>query len=167
MVSTLLSAKEWLENDTCIVSYSDIVYSSDAVKTLINSRGDITITYDPNWHDLWSMRFADPLSDAETFKLKGDLVSEIGNRANSISEINGQFMGLIKTTKSGWKSIKKYLSVFSEKEIDVMDTTRLLQGLISSGVDIHAVPISDLWMEVDSERDVKIYQQEYGSYFNK
>ena len=67
MVSTLLAATDWLVSDTCIVSYSDIVYSSDVVNTLVNTKGDITITYDPNWHDMWSMRFSNPLSDAETF----------------------------------------------------------------------------------------------------
>ncbi len=167
MVSTLLAAKDWLVSDTCIVSYSDIVYSSDAVNTLINAKGDITITYDPNWHDMWSMRFSDPLSDAETFKLNGDLVSEIGNRANSISEIDGQYMGLIKITQDGWKGIKNYLTNFSHQDIDAMDMTMLLRGLINSGVDVYAVPISDLWMEVDSESDLKIYEQEYKHYFNK
>jgi choline kinase len=167
MVSTLLEANDWLENYSCIVSYSDIIYSSDAVNTLISAKGDITITYDPNWHDLWSMRFEDPLSDAETFKLNGDLISEIGNKASSISEIDGQYMGLIKITPKGWKSVITYLNNFSSEYIDKMDMTMLLRGLINSNVDINAAPISDLWMEVDSERDIKIYQQEYESYFNK
>jgi L-glutamine-phosphate cytidylyltransferase len=161
MVSTLLNAKDWLESDTCIVSYSDIVYSTDVVNTLISKKGDITITYDPNWYDLWSMRFSDPLSDAETFKLSGDLVREIGNKANYISDIEGQYMGLIKITQDGWKSIKTYLTNFNSQDIDMMDMTMLLRGLIKSGIDVNAVPISDLWMEVDSESDLKIYEKEY------
>jgi len=167
MVSTLLEANDWLENYACIVSYSDIIYSSDAVNTLINAKGDITITYDPNWYDLWSMRFSNPLSDAETFKLRGSLVSEIGNKANSIGEIDGQYMGLIKITQDGWKSIQNYLTDFSHQDIDMMDMTTLLRGLIDSGINVYAVPISDLWMEVDSESDLKIYEKEYKNYFNK
>jgi choline kinase len=167
MVSTMLEANDWLENDSCILSYSDIIYSSDAVSTLFNARGDITITYDPNWHDLWSMRFEDPLSDAETFKLNGDLVSEIGNRASSISEIDGQYMGLIKITPKGWRGVINYLNNFSRSDIDKMDMTMLLRGLINFNVDVHAVPISDIWMEVDSESDLKIYEKKYKHYFNK
>ena len=167
MVSTLLAATDWLVSDTCIVSYSDIVYSSDVVNTLVNTKGDIAITYDPNWHDMWSMRFSDPLSDAETFKLRGNLVSEIGNKANSIGEIDGQYMGLIKITQNGWKSIQNYLTDFSHQDIDMMDMTTLLRGLIDSGINVYAVPISDLWMEVDSESDLKIYEKEYKNYFNK
>ena len=67
MVVSLMTASEWLKEDTCIISYSDIVYSSNAVQKLISSNGDITIAYDPNWIKLWEKRFRDPLSDAETF----------------------------------------------------------------------------------------------------
>jgi len=69
MVSSLVTADDWLKSDTCITSYSDIVYSSDAVKRLRDACGDIVITYDPNWEQLWRLRFKDPLSDAETFRL--------------------------------------------------------------------------------------------------
>jgi len=165
MVSTLISASQWLENETNIVSYADIVYSSDSISTLMNTKGDIVITYDPNWHELWSLRFKDPLSDAETFKIQDGVITEIGNRANSINEIEGQFMGLIKIKSNGWKKINKYLDGYSTSEIDQMDMTMLLSGLICSGVEVCAIPISDRWMEVDSESDLKIYEKEYKKYF--
>jgi L-glutamine-phosphate cytidylyltransferase len=166
MVSTLISANQWLEAETNIISYADIVYSSDSVLSLIGAKGDIVITYDPNWFDLWSLRFKDPLSDAETFKIRDDVITEIGNKAISIQEIEGQFMGLIKITVNGWKKISQYLNGYSSIEIDQMDMTMLLSGLINYGVDIHATPISDKWMEVDSESDLKIYQKEYKSYYD-
>jgi len=161
MVSTLVASSQWLEVGNTIISYADIVYSSDSVSTLIDGKGDIVITYDPNWYDLWSLRFKDPLSDAETFKIDNGVVTEIGNKAQSIDEIEGQFMGLIKINGSGWKKIINYLDDYSSHEIDQMDMTMLISGLIDSGIDIHAVPISDKWMEVDTESDLKIYQQEY------
>lgn len=167
MVRTLISASQWLESETNIISYSDIVYSSDSISALMNGKGDIVITYDPNWHELWSLRFKDPLSDAETFKIQDGVITEIGNRANSIDEIEGQFMGLIKITTNGWKKINRYLNFYSTKEIDQMDMTMLLGGLINFGIDVHVVPISDRWMEVDSESDLKIYEQEYKYFLDK
>jgi L-glutamine-phosphate cytidylyltransferase len=167
MVSTLVSARQWLETSTNIVSYADIVYSPESVSTLIDGNGDIVITYDPNWYDLWSLRFENPLSDAETFKLHNGVITEIGNKANSINEIEGQFMGLIKITNNGWKTINKYLNDFTPKEVDKMDMTMLLSGLINSGIEVNAVPISDKWMEVDSESDLKVYKNKYQSFFNK
>jgi len=161
MVTSLVTAKEWLETDTCITSYSDIVYSADAVKRLIDFPGDIVITYDPNWSDLWQMRFDNPLSDAETFQLDGDRVVEIGHRASSVQEIEGQYMGLLKYTPAGWAKVKEYLIRYTQDEIDNIDITKLLQGLIVSGVIINAVAIMDKWFEVDTESDLKIYSSKY------
>ena len=165
MVSTLIAANEWLESEISIISYADIVYSPSSVECLINSNEDIVITYDPNWLDLWSIRFEEPLSDAETFKLKDGVIKEIGNKAHHINEIEGQFMGLIKVSPKGWSQICKYLNKFSTNEVDGMDMTMLLQGLIGSNIKVHAVAIDDRWMEVDSESDLKIYEKEYKKYY--
>jgi L-glutamine-phosphate cytidylyltransferase len=161
MVMSLNAAREWLESDTCVTSYSDIVYSSDAVKRLIDADGDIVITYDPNWKDLWFMRFEDPLLDAETFRLEGDQVVEIGNRASSIEEIEGQYMGLVKYTPQGWAQVAEYLNNFSQDELDKLDMTTLLQGIIDSGVVVNTVPIQDKWFEVDSETDLRSYESNF------
>ena len=36
--------------------------------------------------------------------------------------------------------------------------TGLFQGLIENKIDINAVPIHDNWFEVDSEKDLNIYE---------
>ena len=157
MVMSLVAAEDWLKTDTCIASYSDIVYSTDAVNRLEEYPGDIVITYDPNWEKLWTLRFDDPLSDAETFRLDGDRVIEIGGRASAVEEIEGQYMGLIKFTPDGWAKVKKYLKTFLQDQLHKMDNTKLLQGLINADVTIKAVAIQDEWFEVDTERDLNAY----------
>jgi choline kinase len=161
MVTSLISASKWLEKSTCITSYSDIVYSVDTITKLINFSGDIVITYDPNWSELWQMRFDNPLSDAENFRLDGDRLIEIGLKASSIEEIEGQYMGLLKFTPQGWLKVKEYLAGLSQKEIDNIDITNLLRRLIKVGIVINAVAITDKWFEVDSESDLKIYSSKY------
>ena len=104
------------------------------------------------------MRFEDPLSDAGTFKLEGNRVVEIGNKATSMDEIEGQYMGLVKYTPKGWKQVCGYLEQFKQSEIDSMDMTMLLQGLIGAGVEVQGVPIMDKWYEVDSESDLRKYE---------
>ena len=160
MVGSLLSASSWLQSNTCITSYSDIVYSSDAVRRLINSSGDIVITYDPKWKELWNKRFKDPLSDAETFKLEGNRVIEIGQKSSSADEIEGQYMGLVKYTPAGWSEVSNYLKQLSQAEVDKLDMTKLLQNLIKNDVVINAVSIQDKWFEVDSESDLNVYRSE-------
>ncbi len=158
MVMSLVTASPWLETDICVVSYSDIVYSSDAVKRLTAAGGDIVITYDPNWRRLWEKRFENPLSDAETFCLNSDgCVAEIGNRASSLEEIEGQYMGLLYFTPKGWEQVSGFLSVHTQAQQDKMDMTKLLQGLIANGIEITATAIGDAWYEVDTEEDLKIY----------
>ncbi len=130
MLSTLLCADEWLSQDTCVVSYADIVYQAEAVKKLQNCSGDIAITYDPNWLTLWQQRFDDPLSDAEIFKFKDNLLLNIGGKATGLHEITGQYMGLLKFTVDGWKKAKSFLEQFSTAEIDKMDMTALLNLML-------------------------------------
>jgi choline kinase len=155
---SLATAKEWLLSDTCIISYSDIVYSEKTVERLLNGVGDILITYDPSWLNLWSLRFDEPLSDAETFKLNKDSdLIEIGGRANSVEEIEGQFMGLLKFTPKGWGAIEKYLGMLNQETLDKMDMTKLLKGLIISGEKIGAIPIDEPWYEIDNENDLNQY----------
>jgi len=158
MVVSLMSASAWLESDDCIVSYSDIVYSPDVVGRLMCSGGDIAITYDPNWLKLWSLRFEDPLSDAETFRLNQGYVTDIGHRASSIDEIEGQYMGLLRFSPNGWKATKNFICGHEEKDQYRMDMTMLLQGLIGTETKISAVPIADEWFEIDRKSDLNAYK---------
>ncbi len=160
MVFSLSCAKKWLQKDTCIISYSDIIYSIDAVNILKRAQGDIVITYDKNWLELWKARFDDPLIDAETFQVdKTGRLLEIGNKPKSIEEIKGQYMGLFKISPNGWGKIENYLSELTQKEFDPMFVTTLFQNLIHKGVEINTVPINDKWFEIDNEKDLKLYKQ--------
>jgi choline kinase len=87
MVTTLTYASKWLEKFTCIISYSDILYHQSHVEKISETDGDIVITYDRLWLDLWKERFSDPLSDAETFMENNGILKEIGERTDSINSI--------------------------------------------------------------------------------
>ncbi|MGV7220798.1 MAG: phosphocholine cytidylyltransferase family protein [Nitrospinales bacterium] len=163
MVQSLVEAKSLLNTQTCIVSYSDIVYSPNAVSKLVHAEGDIVITYDKNWLELWKMRFEDPLSDAETFQVdENGVLLEIGNKAKSVSEIKGQYMGLLKFTPIGWGRVESYLSELTGHEQDKLDMTSLLKGLIACNTVINTVPIVDSWYEVDTANDLMIYEEFLG-----
>jgi len=158
MVRSLMTANKWLNTDDCIVSYSDIIYSKDTVSKLLHEEADIVISYDPNWLSLWSLRFDDPLLDAESFRIdQFNTVLDIGRKVTNQNEIQGQFMGLLKFSPSGWKLISDYLMTLDNNTLDTMDMTTLLQRLIHQGVQVKAVAIDDQWLEVDTESDLAIY----------
>lgn len=160
MVRSLYVAKDWFKQTT-IVSYSDIVYTKATVRRLCESPGDIVISYDKNWDKLWKKRFANPLDDAETFKIdEHNKLLEIGQKASNISDITGQYMGLLKLTPTGWNLVANYLETLSDVLIDKMDMTTLLSNLIKQQIDIYAVPQEGGWFEVDSQADLDLYESE-------
>ena len=163
MVSSLMCADAWLRQGDCILSYSDIVYHPDAVRALATSSGEIALTYDRLWKHLWLDRFEDPLSDAETFRCDaaGRLL-EIGHRATSLAQIEGQYMGLLKLTAAGWGSVYDYLQSLPQAERDGLDMTALLGRLLVRGTGIQAVGVDGQWCEVDSDEDLETYTELLG-----
>jgi L-glutamine-phosphate cytidylyltransferase len=160
MVSSLARAKTWLVSDTCIVSYADIFYESSAVSLLMNCAEPLAITYDPNWLGSWQERFANPLLDAETFRLRPEgTVSEIGNRPKSIEEIEGQYMGLLRITPESWAEISRIRADLPRLERDQMHMTGTLQKIIDAGrMTVRAVRYDGSWGEVDSPGDLRAYE---------
>lgn len=160
MVSSLACAESWLEGQPCIVSYSDIFYSHVAVQSLINSDAALAVTYDPNWLQLWTERFGDPLLDAETFRLTAThTLAEIGNKPQSVDDVQGQYMGLLRFTPEGWAEVVRLRAELSPQQRDSMHMTNTLQRVIDAGrVPIAAVAYTGEWGEVDSSEDLSVYQ---------
>jgi choline kinase len=156
MVSSLACAQEWLQADPCIVSYSDIFYEPSAVRSLMGCDADIAITYDRNWLVLWQSRFGDPLLDAETFRLNADgSLAEIGNKPNTVEEVQGQYMGLLRFTPEGWAEVLRIRAGLSQEDCDRMHMTGTLQQVIESRqMKIHCVPYAGAWGEFDSVDDL-------------
>lgn len=161
MVSSLCCAHNWLASDDCIVSYSDIFYEKAAIKSLINTTDDIAITYDPNWLQIWQNRFEDPLVDAETFAInEQSFLTEIGNKPDSLDDIRGQYMGLLKFSLKGWSSVLKKLAELSQEDQGQIHMTGLLQKLInSSAQNVKAIPYFGCWGEIDSQDDLASFDK--------
>lgn len=162
MVSSLACAQEWLQAEACLVSYSDIVYETSAVKSLTASRASLAVTFDPHWLVIWQKRFSNPLVDAETFRINPDrTLVEIGNRPMSIEEIQGQYMGLLRFTPEGWGEVSRIRSQLSSAECDRMHMTGTLQKVIEAGrIAIEAISCEAPWGEIDSAEDLMMYEQQ-------
>ena len=160
MVATLFKAEEWLREDDCIISYSDIIYSPKAVTSLIECESDIAITYYTKFLELWTSRFVNPLEDIETFKINSESeLIEIGNKASSLSDIDGQYMGLIKLTSHGWLKIAQELkSPNSPVNLENIDMTGLLSYLNSKNFKIKAIPYEEIFLEIDNQNDLALYE---------
>lgn len=158
MVATLRCAAELLRREATLVSYSDIVYRAGHVRALAASTANIAITYDRNWRPLWEARFENPLADAETFGQSEGWLTHIGQRATSLDEIPGQYMGLLRFSPEGWSRAEAWLAAQPEERQQRIDMTSLIQGLLSAGIPVACVPVEGGWCEVDCETDVRLYE---------
>lgn len=161
MVWTLFCAEDELKGE-CIVSYGDIIYSKNILSELIKSNDDIAVTIDIEWESYWRSRSANPIDDAETLKIDDDgYILEIGQKPNTLEEIEGQYMGLMKFSEYGIEILKNIYHESCEKgdirgkDIKQAYMTDLLQHLIDSGHKIKAVQVSDDWVEVDTVEDIR------------
>lgn len=163
MVSSLACAQNWLQVEPCIVSYSDIFYSTMAVQSLMTCEASLAVTYDPNWLGLWTQRFGDPLLDAETFRLTSQhTLAEIGNKPTSVDEVQGQYMGLLRFTPEGWTEVLRIRTGLTSEQCDKMHMTGTLQKVIDAGrVVIAAVPYAGEWGEVDSAEDLMFSEKTF------
>lgn len=160
MVASLHTAKSWLEQDTCLIAYADILYDTDAVLQLLQQHPEqLVMPFFTGWKALWEERIADPLSDLESFKLNADQsLKEIGKRPGSYADIEGQFMGLLKTTPEGWNWIATQYT--QAEKAHKMDMTRLLNGLLKTGKPIMTCAYEGFWIEVDTPEDHALYEKQ-------
>lgn len=161
MVWTLFKAELELKGEI-IISYGDIVYAPQILKKLIEAKSDIAIAVDLGWENYWSQRFDDPLTDAETLKMSSNgRINEIGKKPNSIFDIQGQYMGIMKFSSLGIEILKKTYSralktkYIQNKPIRNAYMTDLIQELIDIGVRVDAITTNKPWVEVDTVSDLK------------
>ncbi len=160
MVMSLAAAAPWLQSGPVIVSYADIFYRAELVRGLAGAPGLLTIAYDRAWRQLWSRRFADPLADAETFRIDaaGRLL-EIGGRTTQIEDIQGQYMGLLKFTPPAWSAVENLLGTIDAATRDRLDMTGLLRRLlVGQELPIGTFGTAGQWGEIDNPEDLELYR---------
>ncbi len=140
-----------------VVSYSDIVYHTGHVRKLLTCPSDIAITYDTEWESLWSLRFGNPLLDAETFYQENGILKEIGGKPQTLDDIHGQYMGLFCFSPSGWESVTQLCRSLGNA-VDKTDMTSFLRLLLAQDTPIGAVPVAGKWCEADSSADLHAYE---------
>lgn len=161
MTASLFCAEADMTDDL-IVSYSDIVYHPRVLRSLIEASGDFCVTVDLDWESLWRQRMEDPLTDAETLKLDGNLIVELGKKPQRREDIQGQYMGLFKIAAHALPPVKKFYHsldrtrLYDGKTFENMYMTSFIQLLIDSGMPVHAVPVHGGWTEVDKPGDLNV-----------
>ena len=159
MVASLCCAARYLAAGPCTVSYGDIVYHPSTVRNLIAADGDIVVAYDRLWSRLLQDRFDDPLEDAESFRIEGGRLVEIGAQVDDLTRVQGQYMGLLKITPDGWRAMESFIHNLPREERDRIDVTALLSQMLAVGAVVETSPVEGRWCEVDSASDLELYEK--------
>lgn len=167
MVATLFAARKLMTGDEdLVVAYGDIVYEPNVLTALLTCDAPVCVVIDSAWEAYWSMRMTDPLQDAETLKLADDgRIVELGRRPNSLAEIQGQYIGLIKFSGASLAGLLEAYdrmnraASYDGKSFDQMYMTSFLQHLIDSSWQVQSVPVKNGWLEVDTLADLELYER--------
>ena len=165
MVASLMCARDAFDGtDDVLIAYSDIVYEPRLVEALAGSPAEIAVLVDRQWRDLWELRMADPLADAETLRVDDDgRLRELGRRPSGYGDIGGQYVGLVRVradVATTWPSRYDMLDPtgpYEGRDRDHMFMTAFVQLMIDDDVPVHAVMVDRGWLEVDTCDDLHLY----------
>jgi len=167
MVWSMMCAREIFDGSADVVmSYGDIVYEKRVLEKLVKTKGNVVVAADSQWERLWNERMDNVLDDAETFKVDASgKLYELGKKPQSIDDIQGQYMGLVKfSSKCHGDLLKFYDNLDDSVEYDgksfrQMYMTSFIQGLKDSGWIIDIAWTESGWLEVDTVDDLEIYER--------
>jgi L-glutamine-phosphate cytidylyltransferase len=168
MVHTLFCG-EGEFGDGFVLGYGDIAYSPAVMSALLAHRSSIGVVVDRDWRSYWSLRFDNPLADAESLRMEPDgRITSIGQREASIDDIAAQYIGLVAFRGAGVAALRAAWAdaVRDDAEgrhpfggprpLRALYMTDLLQGLVDRGVRLDGVPIHGGWLEIDSRTDLAV-----------
>lgn len=164
MVHSLFCAEEEFDDDL-LICYGDIIYEPRVLQALLASEAEFSVVVDRGWRELWQERMDDPLSDAESLQVnEAGHITDIGRKVTSYSEIQGQYIGLLKISKSCLAKVRQFYhgldraAKYDGKDFDNMFMTTLVRSLIEHGMPITAVFVEHGWVEVDTTDDWRRYE---------
>lgn len=163
MVTSLLSASPEYNSDI-IISYGDILFSSNVLKKVVDSTDEVSVVVDTKWGELYGKRFDNPYDDAESLILNDRIILEIGRKHPLPEQVHAQYTGLIRFSE---KALKKMVNLVHDKtgtseglgwsdSVEAAYMTDLLQAMVASGETVSAVLIQGEWCEIDSLTDYRI-----------
>lgn len=146
-----------------LILYGDIAYTDNHLQSLINATATepLIVLGNTDWYELWAQRLDDPLTDAETFKFDQQFkLTDIGKRPQSISEVQAQYMGMIKVDTPYLIELLEAYTFQAQDSDSVrnMYMTDLIQQ-VAERQKAKVELVSGSWIEIDTIEDYNLYAQ--------
>ena len=162
-----MSVEEFMDDDV-IISYTDIVFDEKIINSMKLSNQEINIAVEMDWEKAYVGRTEHPLEQAANVLINDKSVLKIGHQTETFGTFEknnlGEFLGILKLSKSGIKIFKNEYSKlinnhkdnFHEaKSIQTGYITDMLQELINLQYLVNPVIINGKWCEIDTLQDLE------------
>jgi len=169
IMASLMHAEDVM-GEGFVCCYSDILFSSDVVKRVLNHPADIALSVDTNWLDRYVHRTQHPPDDAEKVTVSNGSVTRV-HRGIELSRAHGEYTGIAKFTLTGSAQLREHFHAAREKyhdrpfrEAAVFDKAyliHLLQDMIEAGIKMGHADTPGNYMEVDTQQDFELAQQHW------
>ena len=142
MVETMMSAKNEFD-DEIIVSYSDILFEEQILRSMMGSTDDFTVAVDDSWKKYWKKRYGRIDFDTESLSIveKGNIISPDGlkHMEDILEEAYRKYQD--KPWQQSGKTVRKAYM------------TDLLNAVIQTGRPVKANIFQNGWIEFDTNED--------------
>jgi len=166
---SLMHAEDQME-DGFICCYSDILFTSDVIRRVLQDPHDIVLSVDTRWLDRYQHRTQHPPDDGEKVTVNNGVVTRV-HRAIPPPEAHGEYTGIAKFTPEGAASLIHYFHMAREKydggpfreaaEFQKAYFIHLLQEMIELGVPMAHADTPGHYMEVDTQEDFELARKHW------
>jgi choline kinase len=153
-----------------VCCYSDILFTSEVVKRVVDQKSDIALSVDTRWLERYVHRTQHPPDDAEKVTVKNGHVTRV-HRGIEPKEAHGEYTGIAKFTAAGARRLREHFHAARKefagkpfREAAVFEKAYLillLQDMIEAGTKIAHADTPGNYMEVDTQQDFELAQKNW------
>jgi len=166
---SLMHAED-LMDEGFVCCYSDILFTSDVVRGVLQHPADIALSVDTRWLERYQHRTQHPPDDAEKVTVLDGRVTRV-HRGITPEEAHGEYTGIAKFSPAGAAALREHFQrarrQFAGKpyrEALVFEKAYLillLQEMIEAGVRMAHADTPGDYMEVDTQEDFELARRHW------
>jgi len=154
---SLNKAAEWLAGDV-IITFGDILFRRYILSNLLADSHDIVVVVDAGWEQRKPVGQVDYVTTSRPFSLKyseDDVMLKAMGANLPKAQINGEWIGLVKTSSRGTTRLKAALGELSRRpDFRKLRLDDLFRHLLAQGAEIKVHFITGHWLDVDNAENL-------------
>lgn len=153
-----------------VCCYSDILFTSDVVRRVLEHASDIVLSVDTRWLERYRHRTRHPPDDGEKVTAENGVVTRI-HRDIPAPEAHGEYTGIAKFTAAGAARLRAHFARARKKfagrpfrEAALFEKAYLIhlyQEMIEAGVPMAHADTPGNYMEIDTQQDFDLARRHW------